>query len=76
MLKYSFFKDKILNEKGQEIMMDWETPLMEKHAKVVTENGVVYLMGLVTQAEANWAVGIASNASGIQRIVKVFEYID
>ena len=33
-------------------------------------------MGLVTQAEANWAVGIASNASGIQRIVKVFEYID
>jgi osmotically-inducible protein OsmY len=44
--------------------------------KVVTENGVVYLMGLVTRAEADWAVGIASNASGIQRIVKVFEYID
>ena len=39
MLKYSFFKDKILDEKGQEIMMDWETPLMKKHAEVVTENG-------------------------------------
>lgn len=44
--------------------------------KVVTENGVVYLMGLVTHAEADLAVKVASNASGIQRIVKVFEYID
>jgi len=44
--------------------------------KVVTENGIVYLMGLVTQVEADWAVKVASNASGIQRIVKVFEYID
>jgi osmotically-inducible protein OsmY len=33
-------------------------------------------MGLVTQAEAGWAVKVAANASGIQRIVKVFEYID
>jgi osmotically-inducible protein OsmY len=33
-------------------------------------------MGLVTQAEGEWAVRVASNASGIQRIVKVFEYID
>ncbi|MDC9719669.1 MAG: BON domain-containing protein [Gammaproteobacteria bacterium] len=44
--------------------------------KVVTENGVVYLMGLVTHAEAEWAVKVSSAASGIQRIVKVFEYID
>lgn len=44
--------------------------------KVVTENGVVYLMGLVTHAEASWAVRVASNANGIQRIAKVFEYID
>jgi osmotically-inducible protein OsmY len=43
---------------------------------VITENGVVYLMGLLTHAEAEWAVKVASNASGIQRIVKVFEYID
>jgi osmotically-inducible protein OsmY len=53
-----------------------ETDFPSSRIKVVTENGVVYLMGLVTQTEANWAVGIASNASGIQRIVKVFEYID
>jgi osmotically-inducible protein OsmY len=53
-----------------------ETAFPASRIKVVTENGVVYLMGLVTHSEANWAVGITSNASGIQRIVKVFEYID
>ena len=53
-----------------------ETAFPASRIKVVTENGIVYLMGLVTQAEANWAVKVASNASGIQRIVKVFEYID
>jgi osmotically-inducible protein OsmY len=53
-----------------------ETAFPASRIKVVTENGIVYLMGLVTQAEAEWAVKIAANASGIQRIVKVFEYID
>jgi osmotically-inducible protein OsmY len=53
-----------------------ETGFPATRVKVVTENGVVYLMGLVTQAEGEWAVRVASNASGIQRIVKVFEYID
>ena len=53
-----------------------ETAFPVNRIKVVTENGVVYLMGLVTHTEADWAVKVASNASGIQRIVKVFEYID
>lgn len=53
-----------------------ETAFPASRIKVVTENGVVYLMGLVTQTEAEWAVKVASNAGGIQRIVKVFEYID
>jgi len=44
--------------------------------KVVTENGVVYLMGLVTHTEADTAVDVARNSSGIQKIVRVFEYID
>ncbi len=43
--------------------------------KVVTENGVVYLMGLVTNSEAQAAVNVARNVSGVQRIVKIFEYI-
>ena len=44
--------------------------------KVVTENGVVYLMGLVTQEEAAWTVDLISGSSGVARVVKAFEYID
>lgn len=46
------------------------------HVKVVTENGVVYLMGLVTQAEGEAAAQLAAQTSGVSRVVKVFEYID
>jgi len=44
--------------------------------KVVTENGVVYLMGLVTQDEAKQAVDLVSNSSGVTKVVRAFEYID
>ena len=42
--------------------------------KVVVENGIVYLMGLVDQAQADLAVQIARQTYGVQKIVKVFEY--
>ncbi len=42
--------------------------------KVVTENGVVYLMGIVTEAEANAAVELARTTGGVRKVVKVFEY--
>jgi osmotically-inducible protein OsmY len=48
--------------------------LSQVHIKVVTESGVVYLMGLVTQAEADEAVEIARNTGGVRKVVKVFEY--
>lgn len=44
--------------------------------KVVTENGVVYLMGLLTRDEADAAVTKAREVYGVQKIVKVFEYIN
>lgn len=44
--------------------------------KVVTENGVVYLMGRVTEREAKVATEAASEVSGVQKVVKVFEYIN
>jgi len=44
--------------------------------KVVTENGIVYLMGLLTHAEANAVVEEARRAGGVQKIVKLFEYLD
>ncbi|MEW6292091.1 MAG: BON domain-containing protein [Pseudomonadota bacterium] len=45
------------------------------HVKVVTEAGVVYLMGLVSQKEANAAVEIARTTGGVQKVVRVFEII-
>lgn len=46
------------------------------HVKVVTENSTTYLMGLVTRAEADAAAQTAATTSGVQRVVKVFEYLD
>ena len=46
------------------------------HVKVVTNNDTVYLMGLVTRAEADAATQTAATTSGVQRVVKVFEYLD
>jgi len=44
------------------------------HVKVVTEQNVVYLMGVVRKDEADDAAKIARTTSGVQRVVKVFEY--
>jgi osmotically-inducible protein OsmY len=44
------------------------------HVKVVSEAGVVYLMGIVTEAEADEAVEIARTTGGVRKVVKVFEY--
>ena len=43
--------------------------------KVVTERGTVYLMGRVTQREANRATEITRSTSGVQRVVRVLEII-
>ncbi len=44
--------------------------------KVVTENGVVYLMGLLTQEEADKTVNLVSNTKGVTKVVRAFEYIN
>jgi osmotically-inducible protein OsmY len=43
--------------------------------KVVTENGVVYLMGLVTREEAERISEVAAGISGVQRVVRLFELV-
>lgn len=48
--------------------------LRSHHIKVLTENGVVYLMGKVNQQQANMAVEIARSIKGVQKVVRVFEY--
>lgn len=42
--------------------------------QVLTEAGVVYLMGLLTENEANWAVDIVRQVYGVKKIVKIIEY--
>jgi len=44
------------------------------HVKVVTEAGVVYLMGMVTDKEAADATHVASTTGGVRKVVRVFEY--
>lgn len=44
------------------------------HIKVVSESGVVYLMGVVTEGEADEVVDITRNTGGVRKVVKVFEY--
>lgn len=46
-----------------------------RRVKVVTENGVVYLMGLLTREEGDQVAAAARDIYGVQKIVKIFEYI-
>lgn len=55
------------------LLIGSETP--GRRVKVVTENGVVYLMGLLTHEESEKAVDVARDTYGVQKIVKIFEYI-
>jgi len=43
--------------------------------KVVTEAGVVFLLGLVTREEADAATEVARGTGGVQKVVRVFEYV-
>jgi osmotically-inducible protein OsmY len=45
------------------------------HVKVVTERRVVYLMGIVRHDEGDAAAQTARTTSGVERVVKVFEYL-
>ncbi len=44
--------------------------------KVVTEAGVVYLLGLVSRKQGDLAAQLTSQVSGVQKVVKLFEYTD
>lgn len=42
--------------------------------KVITENGIVYLLGVVNRSEANAATAVVQSVSGVQKVVRLFEY--
>lgn len=66
--------DSILSAKVKAALIDAKT-LQANAYKVVTERGVVYLMGLVTEREATRGAEVASGVSGVQKVVRVFEII-
>lgn len=42
--------------------------------KVITENGVVFMLGLVSRVEATQATNLVQSVSGVQKVVKLFQY--
>ena len=50
-----------------------QTPLSIIHLKVFTEEGAVYLMGILNQQEADKAISIAQSSRGVKKVVPLFE---
>jgi osmotically-inducible protein OsmY len=66
--------DSILTGKVKASFVDAKD-LQANAVKVVTERGTVYLMGRVTEREANRATELARGVSGVQKVVRVFEVL-
>lgn len=49
--------------------------LSSTNLKIITENGTVYLMGLITRTHADLATEKTRTVSGVKKIVKLFEYL-
>ena len=67
--------DALITSNVKALMVNNGGKFSPMHVKVLTEANVVYLMGLVTPAEADAAVEVARSAQGVSRVVKVFEYV-
>lgn len=65
--------DSWLTTKAKSAMLA-ERGLKSSQIKVVTENNIVYLMGIVTRKQADLAATAASHVTGVAQVVKVFEY--
>jgi len=68
--------DTLLTGKVKAQLLSIDEENLSGKIKVVTEHGKVYLLGLVTQTEADTAVEAARSVRGVTHIVKVFEYIE
>ena len=69
--------DAYLTSRAKLALFDVDIPNFDpSRIKVVTSQDTVYLMGLVTQREAEAATDKVRYISGVKHVVKVFEYID
>jgi osmotically-inducible protein OsmY len=70
-------EDPYLTSRAQHALSNINMPGFDvTRVKVVTEDGVVYLMGLVTQEEGDAAAEKVRFVPGVVRVVKLFEYIE
>jgi osmotically-inducible protein OsmY len=53
-----------------------DTGVNSSQMKVITENGIVYMLGVVSRAQGQLAGNVVQGVSGVQKIVKLFEYVD
>ncbi|MGQ3890846.1 BON domain-containing protein [Legionella sp. CNM-4043-24] len=67
-------KDTIITGQVRSLMLN-KKGLESGSIRIVTENGVVYLMGIATHEQANLAVDVARKVKGVRKVVKVFQYI-
>ena len=67
-------QDTVLTSKVKATLVD-ARDLQANAFKVVTERSVVYLMGRVTEREANRATELARAVSGVEKVVRVFEVV-
>ena len=67
--------DTFITSKVKARFVEAHSKFQINHVKVVTERNVVYLMGIVRRDEGDAAAEIARTTSGVERVVKVFEYI-
>ena len=65
--------DSWITTKAKSLMLA-EKNFSSGHIKIVTENGELFLMGLVSRAEADKAIAIVRNIDGVTRVVQAFEY--
>ena len=66
--------DALITGKVKALMVDAKD-LFANSFKVVTDSGVVYLKGVVTQREATRGTEVARSVSGVQKVVRAFEII-
>ena len=66
--------DTVLTSKVKASLVD-ARDLQSNAFKVVTERGVVYLMGRVTEREATRAADVARGVNGVRKVIRVFEIV-
>lgn len=67
--------DSMLTTKVKTAMMMQSDRINATRVKVVTENSIVYLMGIISKEEEKIAVDIARHVKGVKKVVKIFEYM-